>query len=266
MEQQTQKSPLAVTQEVEIIKFIAGEPEYQPDMVAAEIAVELFVDGILLKTLYATPNHLQEMVVGYLLARGKIGCYGDIASMRMVPKSCSNGQFAYQAQVELEYSGEAVSRGLVKPIYPLADVAKADMMAYLADFGLDILGVNRVMQEFVDRSTVFKATGAVHSCGLAHGGDLLFFTEDVARYNAFNKAMGYFAMAGDKEPWPQEKQRYLLVSGRVSGEMVEQCATLGVPLIISKSAPLSRAVALAKQYKVGLLGFVRGESFNVYNL
>jgi FdhD protein len=108
----------------------------------------------------------------------------------------------------------------------------------------------------------FERTGGLHAAGLFEtDGRLVAIREDVGRHNALDKVIGSRVMARELPLW----DRILMVSGRVSFEIVQKAAVAGVPIICAVSAPSDLAVRLADRLGVTLVGFLRGDGFNVYS-
>jgi FdhD protein len=107
----------------------------------------------------------------------------------------------------------------------------------------------------------FEETGGLHASGLfSPSGDLLVLREDVGRHNALDKAIGSQVLAG-RLPL---HDTILMVSGRVSFELVQKAAVAGIPILCAVSAPSDLAISAADRLGVTLVGFLRGDGFNVY--
>ena len=107
----------------------------------------------------------------------------------------------------------------------------------------------------------FSRTGGLHATGLfTLEGALCGLREDVGRHNAVDKLIGKMLLAGEHV----FSERIVMVSGRAGFEIVQKAAMAGVPVICAVSAPSSLAVEAAERFGIALVGFLRGDDFNVY--
>ncbi len=256
----------------------AGTVSARADLLAAEEPLGIRVDGTALTMTMRTPGDDVELAAGFLVGEAIVRGRDDIAAMK-VCDGTSCGHLDHSAQeignmVDVALGpGATVSAGArrsfmttsacgvcgktsiddirVLPRAPLSADATAFAPAVLATLPGRLRAAQRV----------FSATGGLHAAGLFTAtGELLAVREDVGRHNAVDKVVGW-ALLRDKLPLTGCA---LLVSGRASFELVQKAVLAGVPLLAAVSAPSSLAAELAEEAGLTLVGFLRGQSMNVY--
>jgi FdhD protein len=115
------------------------------------------------------------------------------------------------------------------------------------------------MHEFLRATALYRRAGGVHGAVLAQGERLLCAAEDVGRHNALDKIAGMCLRQGQPT-----QDCVLLTTGRVSSEMVNKVARMGVPIVISRTSPTSLSIQLAQAWSITLIGYTRRRSFRVY--
>jgi FdhD protein len=110
------------------------------------------------------------------------------------------------------------------------------------------------------RAKGFRETGGLHDSAIyAADGSIVAFAEDVGRHNTVDKVIG---MAALKEA--DFNRCFMIITGRVPGDMIYKAAKAGIPIVASMAAVLSSGVTSAEKANITLVGFVRGKRMNIY--
>jgi FdhD protein len=246
------------------------------DALAGEEPLELRVDGTPLAVTMRTPGHDVELAHGFLLGEGVLGAATDVATARFCDSARDeDGRRTYNVlDVALAPGVPPPAPGVARSVYTTSSCgvcgkASLDAVRLTTRFppAADPVTVTpAVLSTLPDTlraaQKVFAATGGLHAAGLfTAAGELLAAREDVGRHNAVDKVLGRALLDG-RIP---AAGCVLMVSGRASFELVQKAVLAGVPVLAAVSAPSSLAVELAVEAGVTLVGFLRGESMNVYS-
>ncbi len=220
-----------------------------------------------------TPGHDLELAEGFLFAEGIVRARDDVWSVRHCPlASVDPAEPDNVVIVELRPGLQPDLRPQQRWSYASSACGvcgKASLEAVrlrgcrgLPNGPLLDRDVLRRLPERLRRGQeIFEATGGLHAAALFDvSGALLAVREDVGRHNAVDKLVGW-ALERGLVPLARH---VLMVSGRTSFEILQKAVTAGVPVVCAVSAPSSLAVRLAREFNVTLVGFLRGERFNVY--
>jgi len=113
-----------------------------------------------------------------------------------------------------------------------------------------------------DNQSEFSKTGGIHASGLfASTGEIISLREDVGRHNALDKLIGHSLNKGLLDPSSQ----FITCSGRLNFELVQKVLMTNIGILIGVGAPTSLAIDLANKFDITLIGFVKGDSFNIYS-
>jgi FdhD protein len=225
------------------------------DALVIEVSIKLILNGSELAVLACSPEAFEELTVGYLLSEGIITDYEDLAEIRV------EGENVY---IELRNRDESrPNRGYISSCSGKrlpGDYNRPDLIQAGAGQRFSAGDLLRLIGQLDEKSTTFKRTGGVHSAALGQGNTLLFRYEDIGRHNAVDKVLGN---TFSKRIPPADK--CLVLSGRIAWEIVWKAAQSHIPLILSRSAPTFKAVEWAEYLGLTIVGFARGERFNLYS-
>ena len=130
---------------------------------------------------------------------------------------------------------------------------------YEDSFKIDVEKLFSLFKDFQKKSELYKSTGCIHCAALADSENIIFLAEDIGRHNAVDKVIGY-ALLNEITL----RNKVLLISGRISSEMVLKAGKWKIPVIVSRSAPTSLAITLAEKIGLTVIGFLRGKRCNIY--
>ena len=249
------------TERLSILRVTEQHASRKEDIVVKEFSLSIFLNNQELVTLLCSPANLDYLVVGFLLSEGLIKCKGDI---RKIIIDDHKGIARAETKEDKGFSGEPLFKRVVTSgggrgasfcnNHDSKGQAKVKSTIEISPHTAFAL-----MDEFVQCSEVFKATGGVHSAALCDKEGILAFSEDIGRHNAIDKVFGECIL----KDIPTDN-RIMITSGRISSEILLKVSKRNVPLLISKSAPTDLGVRLADDLGVTLIGFVRGRRMNVY--
>jgi FdhD protein len=253
------------------------------DVVAAEEPLQVVLDDEPFAVVMRTPGHDLELVLGLLYVEGLIHGRDEVAGGAVAASGLPEqaGPFPMRALPEAE---NLVELRLKRPR------AKDDRVGWQRNLvassacgicgaaALDALrddlaplppgptfapaAITAMAPALRAAQSTFELTGGLHAAGLFdREGRLLAIREDVGRHNAVDKLVGRALLAGEL---PLD-ERALMVSGRASFELAHKAVAAGIPLMAAVSAPSSLAIHVAHTFDLTLVGFLRGERFNVYS-
>jgi len=245
----------------------------RPDRLATEEPMEIRVQGPRgaaepVAVTMRTPGNDFELAVGFLLTEGVLVDPADVSSVAYCLEGTGEQQYnIVTVQTRRAPDAERARRAFAVSascgVCGKATLDEIEVTCAPARPGPTV--ATSVLVGLPDKlraeQSVFDATGGLHAAGcFAVDGSLTALREDVGRHNALDKVIGFAAMSGSL---PLSDQ-VLMVSGRVSFEIVQKAAIAGIPIVAAVSAPTSLAVDAARRLNLTLVGFLRDDHFNVY--
>jgi FdhD protein len=252
------------------LKWRGGASRERVEKLAVEEPLEIRLAGRRFTLTMRTPGNDEELAAGFLFAEGFINDARELGEIRRVrdrkgapePNAIDiilnvpadglrtrlKRNFVISSSCGV--CGKTSIDSIRRRVMPPADSARVAPATLLA-----------LAEKLREGQRVFAATGGLHGAALFDlDGAMLAIREDVGRHNAVDKLVGY-ALTNAMLPLARH---IMMVSGRLSFEIVQKAAAGGVPILAAVSAPSSLAVELAEEIGTTLIGFLRDGSFNIY--
>jgi len=236
-----------------IIKKRNKFSEEAEDFIAIEKKLRAYINGREVITLYCTPLMIKELVIGLFLTEGIL--------TSKIPKDKINVKYGNDIKVDITAGKDVLTEKMVtsRCLAGFTFDKKRKFKKVRDDFSIATESLKDIFEEFHQKSELFRLTGCFHSAALSDGKKILAFAEDIGRHNAVDKVIGYSIF--ENMPFAG---KLMLVSCRLSSEIISKCSRWGIPIIASRAAPTDLAVEIAEKSGVTLAGFVRGDRLNVY--
>ena len=233
------------------------------DIVAVEEPLQVVVDGRPLAVLMRTPGDDEILVIGFLLTEGIIE---TISQVRSIDLEARDNHVMVFLSDDHECDWERLTRHLFSAS-SCGLCGKATVDAILQSHPpigqrpeFDPVVIQSAPDTMRGAQSNFDSTGGIHASGIfSHDGKLLILREDIGRHNALDKVIGEGLIKGI-----DFTQCFLLVSGRISFELMQKAIAARLPLVAGISAPSSLAVSFAKTSNQTLIGFLRPPHMNYY--
>ena len=234
----------------------AGEARVVPGGVIDESLLSIYVNGESLATMMCSPLQLRALAVGYLYNEGIIESAADIGHLQL-------NQVRSVADVILRSRDARLPRRMILTSgcgggmtgQELSESQPALQSDYCASPELAL----RLMRGLQGAAKLYQAVRGVHTAALGDASGILVSAEDVGRHNAVDKVAGEALLAEI-----DTRERILLCSGRISSEMLGKARRMGVPIVVSRTAPTSISLALAEAWRICVVGYARQRSMRVY--
>ena len=239
-----------------IVRYRGGSFETLDLSVVEEQSITIFVNGTELATLQCTPIKVDCLVLGFLSFEGIIEGLDEIKTLEVFPEEAV-------ADVRLTKAFTPPRRriftsgctGGITFGMPMEGFKAFPKEATLHPEQAFVL-----MKQLYAEARLYRESRGIHAAAMSDGEKLLLVAEDVGRHNALDKILGEALLRGISTAG-----NILLSTGRISSEMLRKGAHMRTPFVISRTSPTSLAIQAAKRFGITVIGYVRGEGFNVYS-
>lgn len=239
--------------EITVKRYKSGRISEEKDAVAAEENIDLIINKKTKLTVSMSPVDMEPFIYGFLATAGLISSVGEVQTLNIHGNS-----------IDVSLSVPVGDFGMFLPsgcgggalLESKTGIGKKTFKERLHPPFEQLPGLYK---EFNRYSHIFEETGGVHSAAISDGSAIKFFSEDIGRHNAVDKVIGKAMLRG-----LDCSSHFLLTSGRISAEIVKKVFYAGLRTIVSRSAPTCAAIVGARRVNIGIIGFVRGNRFNIY--
>ncbi len=248
-------------EEKEILRLNKNGLNKEPDKVVLEVPLTIYLNEQEFVTLLCTPELTDMLAIGFLRSEGLIDDIRDIKSLRVD---------AEQGFVFLETTGSKMPEKLYGKRIITSGCGKGTIFFNVLDslktipvtssLIINPKQIRNLLHLLQEKAFIFKTTGGTHSAAICSPSKMIYFCEDIGRHNAVDKLIG-FCLKNNIST----HDKILLTSGRVSSEILAKVAKLEIPILISRAAPTTLSIELSQKLNITLIGFARGNRFNIYS-
>jgi len=244
-----------------IIRTTGEYIEETTDQVASEMGFTLNVNNRQVVTLLCTPAELDAMAIGFLLSEGILKNRESLNDVQVDENTftVSVTLATLPDDIEKTFHKKTITSGCGRGITFTDTASLKSLPANKTILRISLEQIQKLLKEFRSISKLFLKTGGVHSAALADRERIHLFAEDIGRHNAVDKLIGKAFLANIPV-----KDKILLSSGRISGEIMTKVIRSRIPIIISRTAPTCMSITYAEDHGITLIGFARGNRMNIY--
>ncbi|PSM53304.1 formate dehydrogenase accessory protein [Campylobacter blaseri] len=246
----------------QITKIKGHDKFITDDILVKEIQLNIFVNGEKIGSIMSTPVDQKPLAIGYLMSEGIILNINDINKIELSDDEESvyiDAKANEDSIKKLTTEGVIISgcgKSMTANIDPNLISAKIIDNPVVFSRGL----ILSRMATFYTQCDLYEQTGCVHTAKL-HVSDREFYIgEDIAQHSTIDKAVGKARMKD-----VDLSKSFLMVSGRLSSEMVAKVVMHQIPVLVSRTAPTHLGVEIARKFNLTLCGFARGNNMNIYS-
>jgi FdhD protein len=200
------------------------------------------------------PVGLEEFGVGFLFGQGYIKSPQEVKEVYV----CPDGRISVYADVEDTGPREVIITSGCGGTGKISKEMLTGAFEPLQEYTLAFSEIKPFIHQVLNASRLNRETHCVHGCGLWADGELQAFFEDVGRHNAVDKIMGAILLG------KASARGAIYTTGRLTSDMVLKCARIGIPIIMSRTAPSSLGLAIADRAGATLIGYARPDRVNAF--
>jgi formate dehydrogenase accessory protein FdhD len=233
------------------------------DVVAEEVPLRIVLNDVYTFVVWCSPSQFKELTAGFLFAEEILHSVDEIESIVVNEKeNICNVQF----KADINFVSRIENRRGGARIVPLIKNSTSTyqhddkITTVTSDLTVNAQTVFDAIYQMNKKAEGFKKTGGLHDSGIFKAdGTLVAFSEDVGRHNTVDKVIGEGLLSKT-----DFTQCFLIITGRVPGDMIYKAAKAGLPIVASVAAVLNSGISSAQKANITLIGFIREKHMNIY--
>jgi len=247
--------------QLDVRRYGQGRFHRETCHVPVETTLIVEVNGFKTASLLCTPSHLEALTLGFLFSAGLIRRAEDIESLNL-----DKHEQIVRVRVKTVSGSEKPGTpiylyGIGKDVTHEVHEKHPGLFPIASHSGVDPESLIKNMEWLLQCSGLHRQTGGVHTAAVSIANAMPgFHIDDISRHNAVDKVIGTLFM-NDTPP----DNMVLLVSGRISIEVLQKAATFGIPVLASRGAPTREAILMARKSGITVAGYARPDRFTLFS-
>ena len=250
---QSRSTALTITHTTTVIT--PGSSKKQDEQLAIETPYTIALNDETIGSSMVLPIGLEEFGAGFLFGQGYIKKPGEVKEVYI----CPDGRIAVYGDVDTAEPKEVIVTSGCGGTGKISKEMLEGAFEPLQECTITFPEVRTFIRQALHASTLGQETHCVHGCALWQDGRMQVFFEDVGRHNAVDKVLGAILLG------KATARAAIYTTGRLTSDMVLKCARIGIPIIMSRTAPSSLGLAIARRSGATLAAYARPDRLNVFH-
>lgn len=241
--------------EVQTLILEPKEETYRDENLAIEVPYQVFLNDKYTASSMVLPVGLKEFAVGFLFGQGYISIHDEVKEIYI----CQEGSIAVYADIESIEPKEMIVTSGCGGTGRIAREMLEGIFNKVQEYTITLQDIRQFITEVLHCSSLQQETHCVHTCGFWSEDKTKLCYEDIGRHNAVDKIIGA-VLLNKLSP-----NGAIYTTGRLTSDMVLKCARLGIPIVMSRTAPSSLALEIARRANITLIGYARPDRVNIFH-
>lgn len=251
----THENPTPLTMNHQVTVITPDGKSMEQEEIAIETPYTIALNDETIGSSMVLPVGLEEFGVGFLFGQGYIKSPKEVKEVLV----CPEGRISVYADVTSEKPKEVIITSGCGGTGKISREMLEGAFDPLQENSITFPEIAKFIRQALQFSPLGPRTHCVHGCGLWENNKLALYYEDVGRHNAVDKVLGAILL-GKASP-----SSAIYTTGRLTSDMVLKCARMGIPIIMSRTAPSSLGLAIARRAGATLAAYARPERLNIFN-